>query len=114
MNRRQWIHHSALAALAAGLMPQVLAQPSTVATAANAKTLAALARPRAIVLFRHALAPGGGDPQGFQLGNCASQRNLSDEGRRKRSAWGNGCATTQYLCRRCGIRRGAVHATRLA
>ena len=88
MNRRQWIHHSALAALAAGLMPQVLAQPSTVATAANAKTLAALARPRAIVLFRHALAPGGGDPQGFQLGNCASQRNLSEEGRQQAQRMG--------------------------
>jgi phosphohistidine phosphatase SixA len=34
-----------------------------------------------IVVFRHALAPGGGDPPGFQLGNCATQRNLDDEGR---------------------------------
>ena len=34
-----------------------------------------------VVLFRHALAPGGGDPTGFQLNNCATQRNLSAEGR---------------------------------
>ncbi|MHB8950585.1 MAG: histidine phosphatase family protein [Rhodoferax sp.] len=37
--------------------------------------------PGAVVLFRHALAPGGGDPAGFQLNDCATQRNLSVEGR---------------------------------
>ena len=40
-----------------------------------------LARPGAIVLFRHATAPGVGDPQGFRLGDCATQRNLDDKGR---------------------------------
>lgn len=34
-----------------------------------------------IVLYRHALAPGGGDPPGFTLGDCSTQRNLSDAGR---------------------------------
>jgi phosphohistidine phosphatase SixA len=34
-----------------------------------------------MVLFRHALAPGGGDPPGFKLDDCSTQRNLSDEGR---------------------------------
>jgi phosphohistidine phosphatase SixA len=34
-----------------------------------------------VVLFRHALAPGGGDPPGFQLDDCRTQRNLSDAGR---------------------------------
>lgn len=34
-----------------------------------------------VVLFRHALAPGGGDPPGFRLDDCSTQRNLSDEGR---------------------------------
>lgn len=33
------------------------------------------------VLMRHALAPGTGDPANFQLEDCATQRNLSDEGR---------------------------------
>ncbi len=33
------------------------------------------------VLFRHALAPGGGDPQGYTLDDCRTQRNLSKEGR---------------------------------
>jgi phosphohistidine phosphatase SixA len=34
-----------------------------------------------VVLIRHALAPGTGDPLGFVLEDCATQRNLSDEGR---------------------------------
>jgi broad specificity phosphatase PhoE len=38
-------------------------------------------RPGTVVLFRHALAPGGGDPPGFKLEDCRTQRNLSDEGR---------------------------------
>ena len=34
-----------------------------------------------VVLMRHAIAPGGGDPPGFRLEDCSTQRNLSDEGR---------------------------------
>jgi broad specificity phosphatase PhoE len=34
-----------------------------------------------VVMIRHATAPGTGDPPGFRLGECATQRNLSEEGR---------------------------------
>ena len=34
----------------------------------------------AVALLRHARAPGTGDPAGFRLEDCATQRNLSDEG----------------------------------
>jgi phosphohistidine phosphatase SixA len=34
-----------------------------------------------IVLFRHAIAPGVGDPPGFRLNDCRTQRNLDAEGR---------------------------------
>ena len=33
-----------------------------------------------IVLIRHALAPGGGDPPEFKLDDCTTQRNLDSEG----------------------------------
>ncbi|KGA18974.1 hypothetical protein GM51_7470 [freshwater metagenome] len=33
-----------------------------------------------VLLMRHTLAPGVGDPQRFRLGDCTTQRNLSDEG----------------------------------
>jgi phosphohistidine phosphatase SixA len=43
---------------------------------------AALLRTGGVVLaLRHALAPGTFDPPGFQLGQCSTQRNLSEEGR---------------------------------
>lgn len=35
----------------------------------------------AIVLFRHANAPGIGDPPAFRLGDCTTQRNLDEIGR---------------------------------
>ena len=36
-----------------------------------------------VVLMRHAVTtPGIGDPPGFRLDDCSTQRNLSDEGRR--------------------------------
>ena len=38
-------------------------------------------QPGVVVLFRHAVAPGGGDPPGFKLDDCRTQRNLNDEGR---------------------------------
>jgi phosphohistidine phosphatase SixA len=34
-----------------------------------------------VVLIRHATAPGVGDPAGFRLDDCATQRNLSEAGR---------------------------------
>ena len=34
-----------------------------------------------VLLMRHALAPGVGDPDGFRLDDCSTQRNLSEEGR---------------------------------
>lgn len=35
----------------------------------------------AIVLFRHAHAPGGGDPPGLRIDQCDTQRNLDEVGR---------------------------------
>jgi len=35
----------------------------------------------AIALLRHTRAPGTGDPSNFDLNDCATQRNLSAEGR---------------------------------
>ena len=34
-----------------------------------------------IILIRHAKAPGGGDPEGFNIKDCKTQRNLNQEGR---------------------------------
>ncbi|WFM71089.1 histidine phosphatase family protein [Halomonas sp. CKK8] len=47
----------------------------------DAAAWAALAGGGHVALMRHALAPGIGDPAGFVLDDCATQRNLSAEGR---------------------------------
>lgn len=41
---------------------------------------AKLARSDHVLLMRHALAPGVGDPPGYVLTDCKTQRNLSSEG----------------------------------
>jgi phosphohistidine phosphatase SixA len=41
----------------------------------------ALRQGGAVALIRHAHAPGTGDPAGFQLEDCTTQRNLSETGR---------------------------------
>lgn len=50
---------------------------------------AALAQTGANVVFmRHALAPGYGDPDNFQIEDCNTQRNLDEAGRRQAEAIG--------------------------
>lgn len=38
---------------------------------------------QAVLIMRHALAPGTGDPAEFVLGDCGTQRNLSEAGRQQ-------------------------------
>ncbi len=49
----------------------------------------ALKSGNAVVLMRHALAPGVGDPPEFDLERCSTQRNLSDAGRIQARAIGD-------------------------
>lgn len=70
MLRRQFL----LSAFAAGVAPRLLAQAPDPWSALRAGGVA--------ILLRHAqTVPGLGDPPGFRLGDCATQRNLSEEGR---------------------------------
>jgi Fructose-2,6-bisphosphatase len=41
-----------------------------------------------VVMIRHALAPGFGDPSHFDINRCDTQRNLDDRGRRQSKAIG--------------------------
>ncbi|CAM3632067.1 histidine phosphatase family protein [Polynucleobacter brandtiae] len=41
-----------------------------------------------VLLMRHADAPGYGDPAGYQLNQCATQRNLGEYGRKQAKATG--------------------------
>jgi phosphohistidine phosphatase SixA len=42
-----------------------------------------------VLLMRHADAPGYGDPVGYILGQCATQRNLGDYGKKQSKAIGD-------------------------
>ena len=41
-----------------------------------------------VLLLRHAIAPGFGDPAGFRIDDCSTQRNLSEAGRQQARAIG--------------------------
>jgi phosphohistidine phosphatase SixA len=67
-----------VAALLTGIVP---AQAETRSTAIWEKLQSS--NPQGyVLLMRHALAPGNGDPENFTLGDCSTQRNLSQEGRK--------------------------------
>jgi phosphohistidine phosphatase SixA len=42
-----------------------------------------------VLLMRHADAPGYGDPAGYMLGQCATQRNLGEYGKKQSKAIGD-------------------------
>lgn len=56
----------------------------------------------AFAMMRHALAPGTGDPGRFRIGDCSTQRNLNDEGRKQSRTIGaafkkNGITSAEIL-----------------
>jgi phosphohistidine phosphatase SixA len=69
-----WVRWVLFFSAACGCMVPAQAMDDTAAWAA-------LKKPGTIVLFRHATAPGGGDPPGHVLDDCSTQRNLDEEGR---------------------------------
>ena len=59
----------------------LLLAPDGPSAADEARLWGALKSSQAFALVRHAIAPGTGDPSIFTLGDCRTQRNLSDAGR---------------------------------
>ena len=47
----------------------------------NQNTINELKRGGNLIFIRHAYAPGGGDPKNFEINDCKTQRNLSNNGR---------------------------------
>lgn len=59
-----------------------------IAQSLDSDLVAMLRQPGYVALMRHSLAPGSGDPANFDLSDCSTQRNLSDEGRAQARAAG--------------------------
>mgnify|MGYP001188979903 FL=1 len=53
------------------------------AGAADVDLGALVGKPDHVIVLRHARAPGTGDPANFRLGDCSTQRNLSEAGRKQ-------------------------------
>ena len=47
---------------------------------ADDKILNLLQEGNKIIFIRHAIAPGNGDPENFNIKDCSTQRNLSENG----------------------------------
>lgn len=75
------------------------------ARADDSQAWQALREGRAVLLLRHATAPGSGDPADFQLDDCATQRNLDRQGRAEARRWGE-------LLRRQRIERARLLSSR--
>ncbi len=72
--------HLSLQQLIFGACAIWLCSAATAQPTNEEKAWAAL-RNNGILLLRHAMAPGGGDPPDFKLHDCSTQRNLDDVGR---------------------------------
>ncbi|MBS0003313.1 MAG: histidine phosphatase family protein [Thioalkalivibrio sp.] len=87
----------------AGLL--VLALMLSAPAVADSSVLSGLREPGTVLLLRHALAPGTGDPPGFRLDDCSTQRNLSEAGREQARALGD-------RLRAAGINEARVYSSR--
>jgi len=67
---------------AACVLALLLCLPAAVGAAEDALSRW-VGKPDHVIVMRHARAPGTGDPANFRLGDCSTQRNLSEEGRRQ-------------------------------
>lgn len=74
-------HGDWLASAICSVFSALLSLPST--ALADEALWSLLKKGGQVVLMRHAVTtPGVGDPPGFRLDDCSTQRNLTDEGRR--------------------------------
>ena len=80
-----------------------MALPSTQAADESA-LWQAIRSGEAFAILRHELAPGTGDPDNFQIGDCTTQRNLNDTGRTRATATGK-------RFRQNGIERAQVYSS---
>jgi len=55
----------------------------------NQNIISELKKGGKIIFIRHAYAPGGGDPDSFNINDCDTQRNLNDNGRLQSKKIGN-------------------------
>lgn len=82
----------------------LLALLASGSAAGGTLALAELGQPGRVLMLRHALAPGTGDPPGFRIDDCTTQRNLDETGRAQARSLGRQLA-------KAGIVSATIHSS---
>ena len=56
---------------------------SSIKAELNTNVIKELKKGNKLIFVRHAYAPGGGDPENFNIKECATQRNLGESGKQQ-------------------------------
>ena len=60
-----------------------IALTSSIKAEINKSLIKELKNGNKLIFIRHAYAPGGGDPENFNINDCTTQRNLSQDGKKQ-------------------------------
>ena len=71
--------------------------PSTIKADLNENLTNKLKEGGKLIFIRHAIAPGGGDPENFDINECNTQRNLDNNGRSQAKEIGNYLSSNNIL-----------------
>lgn len=82
----------------------LFALPPQTASTESAAPIPPLPQTGHALMLRHAYAPGIGDPPGFRLDDCTSQRNLDPTGRKQAASIGD-------WLRARGVRQASVYSS---
>ena len=63
--------------------------PSTIKADLNENLINELEEGGKLIFIRHAIAPGSGDPENFNISRCNTQRNLDNNGKTQAKEIGN-------------------------
>ena len=70
---------------------------STIKADSNENLIKKLKEGGKLIFIRHAIAPGGGDPENFDINECNTQRNLDNNGRTQAKEIGNYLSSNNIL-----------------
>ena len=83
-----WLFYLLTMKIRTAFISLLLLTLSTFTLAADSSVWQSVIDDKSIIIMRHALAPGTGDPENFQLRQCSTQRNLSETGRQQAKSIG--------------------------
>ena len=71
--------------------------PSTIKADLNENLINELEEGGKLIFIRHAIAPGSGDPENFNINRCNTQRNLDNNGKTQAKEIGNYLSSNNIL-----------------